>query len=274
MKNIKIFQIFYNDATKKSNDPGFLPLDNMENPRPDWREYWPIRSYLLNNQLDPDGYYGFFSPKFKDKTGLSAQDCHAFINNQSNDVDVFSFSPFFDLGAWYQNSLLQAISQHPNLRPPLEGAIKILYPSLDMNDIVMHSGNTIFCNFFVAKPQFWKAWLQKCELIYAESERNISQTARGLNSLAEGHDSSAAIKTFVIERIVSLILITNHSWNVEVYNPFEIKFSKSLVSQERAALIQMDAFKIAYALNQRMEYLNLFNSMGELVMNKISLEKK
>ena len=274
MKNIKIFQIFYNEATKNSNDPGFLPLDNMENPRPDWREYWPIRSYLLNNQLDPDGYYGFFSPKFKDKTGLSAQDCHAFINNKSNDVDVFSFSPFFDLGAWYQNSLLQAISLHPNFHLPMEGAVKILYPSLDINDIVMHSGNTIFSNFFVAKPQFWKAWLQKCELIYTESERDISQTARGLNSLAEGHDSPAAIKTFVIERIASLILITNKTWNVEVYNPFEIKFSKSLVSQERAALIQMDAFKIAYALNQRMEYLNLFNSMGELVMNKISLEKK
>jgi hypothetical protein len=52
MSNAQIFQIFYDAQTKKSLDPDFLPLDNLENSRPDWREYWPMRNYLLNNALD------------------------------------------------------------------------------------------------------------------------------------------------------------------------------------------------------------------------------
>lgn len=272
MKNIRIFQIYYDEVTKRSNDQGFSPLDNLANLRPDWREYWPIRTFLKNNQLDQDSYYGFFSPKFKDKTGLSASDCFEFINYHSNDVDVFSFSPFFDLGAWYQNSIFQAIPQHRNLLLPMQGALKILNFPVDINEIVMHSGNNIFCNFFVAKPAFWRMWLEKCELIWAESEENISPTAKGLNAIAEGHDSPAAIKTFVIERIASLILATNNTWNIKSYNSLNLPFSNGLISKERNALIQMDALKIAYALNGKAEYLNLFKSIKSLIIEKLKLE--
>lgn len=272
MKSIKIFQIFYNEATKNSNDPGFIPLDNMANHRPDWREYWPIRNFLLNNQLDEESYYGFFSPKFKDKTGLSSNDCLEFINSSSNDVDVFSFSPFFDLGAWYQNSILQAIPQHPNIKVPMAGALKIINLPVNINELVMHSGNNIFCNFFVAKPNFWKVWIEKCELIWIESEGNNSALAKGLNAVAEGHDSPATIKTFVIERIASLILATNTNWNVKAYNPLNLPFSNGLISKERNALIQMDALKIAYASHGRVEYLNLYKSIVNLVIQRLRLE--
>jgi len=94
----KIYQIFYNEETKKTHDAGFLPLDNTENQRPDWREYWPIRNYLLNELLDEDALYGFFSPKFKAKTGLSSEECFYFIKSQPWDIDVVSFSPFFGFG--------------------------------------------------------------------------------------------------------------------------------------------------------------------------------
>ena len=69
----KIFQIYYNETTKNSNDKGFIQLDNSSNNRKDWSEYWPIRNYLLNNNLEDDIYYGFFSPKFYEKTGLSSE---------------------------------------------------------------------------------------------------------------------------------------------------------------------------------------------------------
>jgi len=46
-----IFQIYYSNATREALDPGFVPLDNIRNERPDWREYWPIRRHLLNNSL-------------------------------------------------------------------------------------------------------------------------------------------------------------------------------------------------------------------------------
>ena len=80
MKN-QIYQIYYSEATKAQNDLGFLPLDNLANERPDWREYWPIRNFLLKNELAENTSYGFFSPKFKDKTNLEASDVVNFISN-------------------------------------------------------------------------------------------------------------------------------------------------------------------------------------------------
>lgn len=263
-----IYQIFYNEETKKTRDTGFLPLDNTENLRPDWREYWPIRNYLLNKSIDEDALYGFFSPKFKAKTGLSSDECFSFINSQCQDIDVVSFSPFFDVGAFFQNSFFQSLTQHPNSRFAIEGVLKILTPFQSIDDIVMHSGNNIFCNFFVAKPNFWKAWLENCELIWNECEKNISPIAKELNAVAKGHDTPAAVKTFVIERIASLILATNRSYKIKAYNPFELPFSNAGISKERSALIQMDALKIAYSEHKREEYLNLFKNIADLILKK------
>lgn len=269
MNNVQIFQIFYNEETKNSLDAGFFPLDNEANPRPDWREYWPIRNYLKSNALNGDSLYGFFSPKFRSKTGLSASDCVSFINSHSNNVDVFSFSPLYDLGAFFQNSFFQAITQHPNARDPIESALKLINTSLEISEIVMHSNNNIFCNFFVAKPKFWKIWLENCELLWSECESNSSPLAKKLNAFAEGHDSSAPLKTFVIERMASLLLATNKNWDVKAYDPFKLPFSTAKISQEKSALIQMDALKIAYSNQERPEYLNLFKTIADLMLKKL-----
>ncbi len=98
---VQIYQIYYSEATRRSNDPGFLPLDNMENPRPDWREYWPMRQFLGTTVLDENSYYGFFSPKFFEKTHLDANTVIHAIQSHRGEADVFLFSPFFDQGAVY-----------------------------------------------------------------------------------------------------------------------------------------------------------------------------
>jgi hypothetical protein len=265
MGNIHIHQIFYNSETKKSLDQGFIPLDNCDNTRSDWREYWPIRKYLINNRLNENDFYGFFSPKFKSKTGLSADDCFGFINSYSEDVDVFSFSPYFDVGTWFLNSFLQAASQHSNARVVIEESLRIINPALNIDRIVMHSGNNIFCNFFVAKPKFWREWLAICELIYREAEEVATPTSSGLNSAAERHHNAAPIKTFVIERVASLMLASNNSWKVRAYDPFKLPFAPTWISKERAALIQMDALKMAFAVQGRDEYIQLFHHIQDMV---------
>jgi len=153
MKN-KIFQIYYNDLTKISNDKGFLQLDNTSNSRKDWSEYWPIRNYLLNNTLDDDIYYAFFSPKFLEKTGLSSEQVNNVLS-ESND-DVVSFSPFFDQSAFFLNIFHQGAANHPTISECFEKVINFFDDKSDVNKIVMTSRNTIFCNFFAAKKKVWK----------------------------------------------------------------------------------------------------------------------
>jgi hypothetical protein len=72
MADTRICQIFYDQKTRDALDPGCIPLDNLANERPDWREYWPMREFLLGETLVEDRYYGFFSPKFGQKTNLGA----------------------------------------------------------------------------------------------------------------------------------------------------------------------------------------------------------
>ena len=47
MTEIHLHQIFYDEKTRGEVGAGFLPLDNCTNERPDWREYWPMRNFLM-----------------------------------------------------------------------------------------------------------------------------------------------------------------------------------------------------------------------------------
>ncbi len=72
MQALHIYQILTPYVSRPELDAGFEILDNSANERPDWFEYWPIRGFLLKETLDENAYYGFLSPQFKLKTGLTA----------------------------------------------------------------------------------------------------------------------------------------------------------------------------------------------------------
>ena len=63
----------YSQPVRDAIAPGWQVLDNLNNERPDWFEYWPIRRFLLGDELDEQAFYGFFSPKFSAKTGLGTR---------------------------------------------------------------------------------------------------------------------------------------------------------------------------------------------------------
>ena len=53
MKNVNLYHIGYSLETIRSMPNGFKLLDNANNPRPDWFEYWPMRDFLLKTKLNP-----------------------------------------------------------------------------------------------------------------------------------------------------------------------------------------------------------------------------
>jgi hypothetical protein len=276
MKNkVLIHQIFYNSEVRKTLDEGFIPLDNMKNDRPDWREYWPIRNYLLNEPLDENNYYGFFSPKFREKTTLSSQNCYSFISDHQGHEDVFLFSPLFDLSAFFLNSFLQASKWHQGSIDTFKRCLFMLEPSVNIETLVMNSMNNVFCNFFVAKPGFWNAWLDRCELIFDLAEKKGASAVedpvvQSLNSVGVLHDSPAQLKTFVIERVASLLLATQEKkWKVRAYNSMELPFSSAPISIERGGLLVLDALKIAYTCQGHPQYLQEYYSLRDLIGKKV-----
>jgi len=266
----KVFQIVYNEATKESRDPGFLPMNNLDNPRPDWSEYWPIRKHLLKG-IPEDEYQGFLSPKFFIKTKLTSTDVENFLRTTDPDVDVIAFSPFFDLSAAYINVFHQAVTSHPGIEEAIKRAFQIINPSIDVTTLVTHSQNTIFCNYFVANRRFWNRWLMCCEEIFELSENIGTKDSELFNTAVTHSMDSYAAKVFIIERVATFLLATEpDQWKVRCYDPLKLPTSASRLNEFPEELLQMDALKLAYDRTHAEGYLSVFHSTQAALSKKIS----
>lgn len=204
-KEIKIFQIYYDEDTRAKVDPAYIPLDNSENSRPDWVEYWPIRNVLRNQKFDDDTYLGFFSPKFFEKTGLRGKQVLEFVRHC--DDEVISFSPFFDHGAIHTNPFAQGEVNHPGLIEVTRKVLKLLQVDMDLESLVCDQTTTIFSNYFVARYSFWKKWFAYVEKIIEVCEGpDCELKADLLRTTTYREGTNYAMKIFVLERLVTVML--------------------------------------------------------------------
>lgn len=272
MANAEIYQIFYSDETRGQLDRGFIPLDNLSNERPDWREYWPMRRYLLNHSLQPDTYYGFFSSKFGAKTGLDSAAVHDLIATRGSGADVIGFSPYFDHKALYLNVIEQAINFH-GLSDTFTQCASLIAPEFQVHRSVMTSVNAIFCNFLVAKPEFWREWLRHAERLFEIAEAGSTPLGQALSSPVpyvvgtfDGSDATAHpsvirrsidgvhAKVFVIERLASLLLWSDRRWRARSFSPESPRSSTARIPDYRV----LDALKMAYTQTGDEPYLEIF----------------
>ena len=264
MNPARIYQIYYSEDTRNSLDAGFIPLDNVGQ-RPDWREYLPIRKFLLENALDENTLYGFFSWRFGPKTGLDSAAVYAFVGSLISPVDVVSFSPFFDQGAFHLNTFEQSAWNHPGMWPLWESVVPLLAPGMDPHTVVMDSRQSIFCNFFAAKPSFWRTWLQKCELIFLAAEQNAGPLYDRLNLNVAYDNGFLPAKVFVIERMASLLLAANPAWRVANFDPMRLPSSGSPVSRFVAELVMLDALKQSANTTHHAEYIQTYWTLRQAV---------
>lgn len=271
----KIFQIYYSEETKNIIDPSFIPLDNMKNERPDWREYWPIRNYLINNEIEDGVMYGFFSPKFFKKTEIEGDKVIDFINSMDEkDADVVNFSPYYAQAVFFQNVLEQAYSVHKSGFSNILSSVEFLFPGLQVSSLINTSVDTIYCNYFVANKKFWSEWLELCEKIYLAAESNSSSMHNVLNENIHYEVDGLPFKIFLIERIASLILLQNKKFNVVKFNRadndkccyFGTKFNPD---EHHDDLMRIDAYKIAYLETKNDKYMSMFSDLRQSVIAKV-----
>jgi 2-polyprenyl-3-methyl-5-hydroxy-6-metoxy-1,4-benzoquinol methylase len=265
----RIHQIYYSEQTRAELDPGFLPLDNSANERPDWREYWPIRRFLLDRELEPDCYYGFLSPKFKQKTTLTATAAHDFVRLRAGTADVISFSPFFDQMAFPLNILELAASNH-DCRDTFTQCAQLVAPGFDIERSVMSSLDTVYCNFFVAKPRFWREWLAKCEFVFELAEQGVTPLGQALSRVVTYGTATAPAKVFVIERVASLLLWSQKQWTVACFNPILLPQASAKLLQVAGGpdLMVLDSLKVAYTKSGTEHYLALYRHFREQIVQR------
>ena len=255
MQAMHIYQILNHYTPRQELDPGFEVLDNSVNERPDWFEYWPIRTFLLNEPLDEGAFYGFLSPKFKLKSSLSSDAVREFILDADTAVDVVLLSPSIHNSAYYLNVFEHGDAEHPGLKDVAKRLFERLGLPNDLDSLVSDSRNTVFSNYFIAKPRFWRAWLAINEKMFAIAETPSDALGEALRAPTSYRGSSnVQMKIFIMERVATWLLTCDRSFAARVRDPF---VARRRIYKLPIALV-CDALKIAYATQGRAQYKDVF----------------
>lgn len=262
MSEIFIYQILTHYTKKEELDPECLVLDNSANERPDWYEYWPIRKFLLSEPLDEDSFYGFLSPRFKQKTNLSVAAVRHFINRENGTADIVLFSPSLHLTAYHWNVFKYGEFCHPGLFDLAVQFFRRIGQPTNLNELVTHSRNEVYSNYMIAKPRFWRTWLSTIEQLIAIAESPADALGAEFRkpTTYRGH-RDAQMKVFIMERIPTWILARDSGFVVRVRDPF---VARSRIYKLPGAIV-CDALKIAYAMDGRQEkYKDIFNLVSKM----------
>jgi hypothetical protein len=264
-----IYQMYYDEATKAKIDPGFLPLDNPGNPRPDWYEYWPMRNFLLANTLNEDALYGFLSPSFHAKTRLTSAQVHAFIEANPGH-DVYSFSPLKQDSMCYLNVFEHGNRYHPGMVEITDAFLRSIDIEVDFTDLVMDLRTSIYCNYFVAKPVFWAKWFAITERMFEICEVEDTDLSHKIKGVTEYRQRQTAVdmKVFITERIASLILALDPSMRVAHFDIAKMPWSEVTYYPYRNEMMTANALKMAYAQTGDKAYLLNFFELRNLIFEK------
>jgi hypothetical protein len=275
-REVRAFQIFYNESTKASLDPDFEPLDNSSNERPDWYEYWPMRAYFRANALEDSAYYGFFSPVFYEKTRLQAKQVIDFATH-AGEAEVITFSPHPCHSACFYNVFEQGANCFPGFLDVATQFLRDVDPAIGLDALVNDSRNTVYCNYFLATPRFWKLWNSTFNRLFELAETPGSALHNALNRPVEyakddGETKPAQMKIMLMERLASFIL-ASAAFQTKNYSPFSMPLTAAFAGH-LAELIALDALKIAYRDTGDQQFLRLFVERRDKLLGATWFGKK
>ncbi len=266
---IKAYTIAYTPQLFESVEAPFLPLDHTANERSDWQEYWPIRKFLLNNELDENCLYGFLSPRFTDKTGLDGVSLMQFLSKEGVGKDVVTISPQPDMGAMFLNVFAQNELFDPGFCETADAFFSTIGLNVKPQTCVMDSTHIVFSNYFFAKPAFWRRWLEVNERIFYLCEEQ-PEFAHKIGLLQKtNYRDGVQRKVFLMERIASSLLFCEPHWQVGAYNTFLCAYSASRLNEFPSECQTADALKIAWNKTKNDFFLFEFHKLISNISAKL-----
>lgn len=272
MDDVHVYHIGYSPETVREIPSGFKLLDNTSNLRPDWYEFWPIKTFLESHILSESSYYGFMSPKFLMKTGLHYSNLIEHITNSHTDVDAFIISSQPEAGYFFKNVYHGSDLTDPGCSNTCKKIFNKIGFNCDLDSLITDSRNTVFSNFIIAKKRFWNQWLSVCNDIYKLAE-NPSIDNEIFNELNQEtyYINSAQRKVFVIEGIATLILASN-DYRVSCIPLNEHDRGKGIFYKPNDTGLICNSLKISFKETKDIRYLDVFEKMSTEFLTQISTE--
>jgi hypothetical protein len=119
----------------------------------------------------------------------------------------------------------------------------------------------VHSNYFIARPRFWRAWLEVNEQLFRIAGTSGDPLGVELSAPTEYRGSREVhMKIFVMERIATWLLTRDASFKARVRDPFA---ARSRIYKLPVAVV-CDALKIAYTTERRGQYKDVFLMVRKL----------
>ena len=231
---LRIYQPFLTEEHKKHISSVATPWDASHNTGSDSREYELFKNIYDLNKQGANLAWGLVSWKFQLKSTVSldnffdfAQDC------LSNGADCIFINPMIANEALYASVWEQGGSEG---HVGMDIIIRHLSQSIPNIYELMSRDVFAFCNYFVGTKNFWDKYFSFSEEILQNLENEKKNKTAPGNAYAGAanyvKDRSTTMRPFVIERIFSTFLMSNHGLKIASFrhdaNHFRYKFGEQL----------------------------------------------
>ena len=179
-----------------------------------------------------------------------------FIGRVDESTDVFLFSPSIHNSAYFLNVFEHGEAEHPGLSRTAAQFFERIDPAVNFDALVSDSRNTVHSNYFIAKPRFWRAWLEVNEQHVRDRGDAGGSARQGIARahLVSGRRANVQMKIFIMERVATWLLTRDRSFVARARDPFA---ARSRIYKLPVAIV-CDALKIAYATQGRGQYKDVF----------------
>lgn len=140
---------------------------------------------------------------------------------------------------------------------------------VDVTELAADSRGAIFCNYFVARPSFWRAWLDVNEKLFDLAEAGRDHLGRRLNVDTTHAGQRVQMKVFVMECAVSLLLAARPGWRSVPFNPCGLPYTDRRLVAYKAEVLMLDALKTTYLLRGDAEFLQAVSRLRQLLRSTV-----
>ena len=218
--------------------------------------------------MDEDRFYGFLSPRFWEKTGLTPDELQRFAESAADDVDVLTFSPQADMGAFFLNVFEQAEAFDPGFSATAQAFFDEIRLPVSVESLLMDSRHIVFSNYLLAKPRFWRTWLALNEKLFALCEQGPSSPMQAELLRPTGYADGVQRKVFLAERLASVLLSLDPSFRT-VRHPMALAtWSASRLGGLQDEAIISDALKAALRETGQPEYRAAFARLRDRIIHE------
>lgn len=260
-QRVFVHQIYYDDASKSKLSPAFIPLDNTKNERPDWFEFWVILNFLRTHTLDDHAWYGFLSPRFREKTGFDPAFMIDLLTKFADKADVATFTVGWDQLAYFLNPWEQGEVWHPGLMQLSQEFLNSAGHDVKLDAVITDSMTSVLSNYIVAKKRFWIEWQALAEKLFARVEGSGSGDAIAASTSYGNPQNLQPMKVFIQERLATFLLLKG---GYKVIAPdqsatgqiFPLLFNSDF--RTRRMLQACDLMKTRYRETSDAEYLRMY----------------